>query len=131
MRQPSDLYEAFAWWRDALNGKAPAIHPAEPHCGFFTRRMVRNGPAVPVAIWIEQEIDEAGELVSDERMVCLVGDREEDPATQWTYCAGNPIPEAEYRYLLAMREWASEHAPHHPAAQPFKPIDPLSVGPVF
>jgi hypothetical protein len=131
MRAPSDLDAAFEWWRDALAGLNPPIH-SEPHCGFFWRRMVRGGPKVPVAIWILQDIDEeTGELLSDERMLCAVGGKEANADDQWTHCAGNPISEAEYRYLAAEAEWSREYKPSNPSAQPHKKIDPLGIEPVF
>ncbi|MBX3490861.1 5'-3' exonuclease H3TH domain-containing protein [Parvibaculum sp.] len=128
---PTDLNEAFTWWRDALAGLKPPIH-SEPHCGFFQRRMVRGGVWVPVAIWLEQDIDaDTGELLSDERLVCAVGGKEADADAEWTHCAGNPITEEEYRYLVARAEWARDFAPNEPAAQPYRKIDPLGIEPVF
>lgn len=123
MRTPTDLYEAWQWYRDALAGKRPPI-TTEPHPGFFQRRLVRGGVMVPVAIWIEQEIDPlTGELTSDEEMLCLVNGEFADAEDVWTYCAGNPIPESEYRFLVANIDWAKGYAPASPFAQPTRKID--------
>ncbi len=40
---------------------------------------------------------------------------------------GQPISEETYRYRVALGEWARTHAPDHPAANPTRPIDPLTV----
>lgn len=129
MREPSDLFTAFAFWRDALDGKRPTI-THEPQCGFFQRRFVRGGVWVPVAIWLDQKIED-GELVDDEIMLCLVNGKWEDPEEVWTHCAGNPITESEYRFLEARHQWARVHAPDDPFARPSERVDPLSVQPVF
>jgi hypothetical protein len=132
MRQPTDRFDAFKWWRDALAGHKPPIHPGDPQCGFFWRRMVRHGPKVPAAIWLEQEVDpDTGELIGDETLRCSVGEEAADPFKEWTYAAGNPITEEEYRFLIADAAWARDYAPESPQAQPRKKIDPLSVEPVF
>lgn len=131
MREPSDLLSAFQWWEDALAGRKPPIH-STPQCGRFTRRMVKGGPQVPVAIWLHQEIDpETGELTGDEVMRCTVAGREADPDEQWLYCAANPIPQEEYDYLMKFKGWAEEHHPEHPAAQPHRKIDLGTLPPVF
>lgn len=122
MRMPTDLYAAFQWWRDALAGLRPVI-TSEPQCGFFQRRFVRGGVFVPVAIFIEQETDATGELSTDERLVCLVNGKPADPESEWTYCAGNPITEQEYRFLIERHKWAKENAPADPFAAPSRKID--------
>lgn len=130
MRTPTDIYAAFKWWRDALAGLAPQI-THEPQVGFFQRRFVRGGVFVPVAIFLEQETDATGELSTDERLVCLVNGKPADPEAEWSHCAGNPITEQEYRYLEARSDWARVHSPEDPYANPGKPIDLLSIPPVF
>lgn len=123
MRCPTDLMEAFQWWSDALAGLRPQI-TTEPRCGFYQRRFVRGGVMVPVAIWIEQEVDpETGELSGDERMVCVVNGEPASAEDTWTYCAGNPIPESEYRFLESRHKWARAYAPGDPFASPAKKID--------
>lgn len=123
MREPTDQYEAWGWWRDALAGRGPQI-TTEPRPGFYRRRFARGGVWVPVAIWIAQEIDPlTGELSSDEDLVCLVNGEPADPLDVWTYCAGNPIPEAEYRWLEARHKWARAYAPDDPFAAPSRSID--------
>lgn len=131
MRQPTDLEAAFDHWRRRVAGEALAI-TTEPMCGYYRRRMVRGGVWVPAAIWIEQEIDaDTGELLSDEILRCAVGGREEDPDEQWTYIAGQPIPYAEYEYLMANLKWSEAYAPESPFAQPRQKVDLGSMKPIF
>lgn len=122
MRAPTDLVAAFAWWRSALAGKKPAI-TSQPMCGFYQRKFARGGVFVPVAIFITQELDANGELSCDEQMVCLVNGKPSDPEAEWSYCAGNPITEQEYRFLIERHKWAAEHAPADPFAAPSRKID--------
>lgn len=128
IRQPTDLHRAFAWWRAALAGDVGPIHEGAPQPGFYRRRLVRGGPWVGVAIWLAQEIDpETGELVADERLVATVDGAPADPIAVWTYCAKNPIPEAEYRFLIAAARHAQAYEPEAPRANPRRPIDLMSA----
>lgn len=62
---------------------------------------------------------------------------QEDPEPQptpsetvWSiYVFGRRIDRAEYQFLLADREWAREHAPHRPEANPTKPVDLRTMDP--
>lgn len=131
MRTPTPDNEAYAYWFSVLNGTREPVHEDNPQAGFYRMRLVKNGPFVPVAIWIEKTVDETtGELLDDERYVALVNGKPEDPARIWTYCAARPIEEDEYRYHLEMGQWAAEHQPDHPAAHPRKPINLLNMEPV-
>lgn len=66
IRQPSTA-QLYGWLRAAVNGENPPRHDGIPHCGWFKRRMVKNGPWVPVRIFIDRDIDLAsGELTRDE-----------------------------------------------------------------
>jgi hypothetical protein len=100
----------------------------EPVPGFYQRRMVKHGPMVPVAIWIDQDIDpETGELMADEVMRCLVNGKDADAQAQWSDVAGHPITEREYRFLTASVDYARQHAPEMPLAQPRQAIDLLTA----
>jgi hypothetical protein len=45
----------------------------------------------------------------------------------WVWCMGHPIPESEYRYLLARGLYAKRWRPEDPAADPRRPVDWLKV----
>lgn len=117
-------HDPRAWWRSALAGESPPI-TENPEPGFFKRRLVKGGPWVPVAIWIEAERDEAGDLLSDEVVKCTVDGRLVDVDSHWTYCAGSPITEAEFDYLSRVSSYAKASDKREPLANPRKPIDPL------
>ena len=112
------------WWRAAIAGDKPAI-TEDPRAGFYKRRLVKGGPWVPVHIWIERELDEAGDLLSDEVVKCTVDGRLADVDSTWSYCAGSPITEAEFDYLSRVSAHAKARNPREPLANPRKRIDPL------
>lgn len=115
----------------------PKAHMApvgdEPVAGFYRGRMVRGGVWVTIRIWYGpphdpitgEELDRSprwqaernGELVA----VYAV----------WPYCAGEPISEAEYRFMLADAKWAREHAPGDPKAKPTERPDFSDLAPPF
>ena len=100
------------------------MHPDDPQCGFFKRRLVRGGVYVPARIWLVSETDiGTGELLSDEILQCEVDGQRADPLDQWSYLASNPITEAEFNYMTALREHAVRHEPDHPMSNPRKAVD--------
>lgn len=87
MRQPTPLRDQYRWYQAALRGDRPEIHDGEPQAGCFRMRMVKDGPFVPVLIWLEQQIDpETGELTGDEVLRCTVDGHHTDPVQVWTRC---------------------------------------------
>lgn len=113
------------WWLAALAGERPAITD-EAKSGFFKRRLVKGGPWVPVHIWIERELDEAGDLLSDEVVKCTVDGRLADVDSTWSYCAGSPISEAEFDYLSRVSSYAKANDTREPLANPRRRINALS-----
>lgn len=115
IRQPTPISRLYAWHRDALAGKPVAIHEGEPHCGWYKTRLVKGGPFVPASITIQREVDENGELASDERLVCEVNGERRDPVKAWLSICKNPISRAEYLDLQDLQrrhpEMAATHAP--------------------
>lgn len=129
MRRPTPLSVSMAWHtaRLALPSGIRTPIADDPQCGFFKRKLAKDAVFVPARIWLDQDIDsDTGELCGDEVLCCEVNGREADPEEQWSYLAGNPITEAEFKYLMARNEWAERHAPHDPAARPREPIVHLS-----
>ena len=103
IRQPSDLDAAYRWWRRSVSGERVPRIEDEPMPGYFKRRMVRGGPFVPVAIWLEQEIDpDTGELTAPEELRAIVNGRPADPMHVWAYA--RPISLAEYEALTGIRD---------------------------
>lgn len=102
---------------------APVI--SQPQPGFYRLRRVRGGPWIAARIWIDNSIPERPAV-----MLAEIDGQFQDPLAIWPSCAGNDVDEAEYRHLLNVREWAVQHAPNAPEANPLQPID-LATQPVF
>lgn len=124
MRAPTPLYEAMAWWRNALDGQQVPMIDGEPQPGFYRRKLVKGGPYVAARIWIEQHVDPVtGELDRDEILLCEVDGQPRDAADQWVWLCANPISEADYRLMRDRAGWARAHAEDHPAANPERAVD--------
>lgn len=125
MREPTRLTDAYRWWSEALQGLAPPPVNEVPQAGFYKRKLVKGGPWVPVAIWIDSQTDESGELTQPEVIRCTVDGKLSDPISEWGYVCSQPITRKEYERLkqktIAEID-ADEHAPR-------RPIDLLTVAP--
>ena len=101
-----------------------------PRVGWYRRKLVKGGPYVPARIWLDAEIDDVtGELLSDEKLQCEVNGQWADPEDAWQWLCSNPITEAEYHYMMAVRAHSAWHAPSEPQANPRAPIDWLRASP--
>lgn len=130
MSRPTPKETLLAWHANALlgvYGEPTTEFNENPECGWFKRRLVKDGPFVPARIWLYQPTDENGDLVGDEVMQCEVNGKYADPETQWSWLCGNPITEAEFNYLTASLAWSAEHAPDEPMANVSQKIDWLKV----
>lgn len=114
IRQPTDLDAAYSWWRRSVSGERVPRIEDEPMPGYFKRRMVRGGPWVPVAIWLEQEIDpDTGELTAPEELRAIANGQPTDPLRVWLYA--RPISLAEYDAMTGLRDEIPEMAATHAA----------------
>src|SRR5690606_42080715 len=77
----------YAYWTNALAGTLGPVSDGDAQCGFYRRRLFKDGPFVPVAIW-------RGE---DGRLVALGDGKAADAADIWTWVCDTPITEVEYR----------------------------------
>lgn len=103
-----------------------------PQCGFFKRKLVKGGVMVPARIWLDQWIDEeTDELLCDETLQCEVNGQWADAWDQWAWLCGNPISEAEFRYLTARLDHAARYEPADAFADPRKPINLSTLPPLF
>lgn len=131
MRKPTPADTLYRWHRESLAGQKPQI-THEPQCGWFKRRLVQGGPIVGARIFMEQPTDtDTGELIGDEIMRCEVGGKPRDPVDEWAWLANDPIPEAEYLYLIADADWAKQHAPRAPQANPREPVRSRNIPRLF
>lgn len=129
MRQPTP--DPYAWHRHALQGDYETIpsYLDEPQAGWFKTRMVKQGPWVPARIWLTSFTDEHSELTEDEQFWCEVNGSPRDADWQWPWLCFNPISEAEYNYMMAVQEWAHQHAPSEPEANPRQKVDWMTIRP--
>jgi hypothetical protein len=108
----------------------------QPREGHFRTRLVRGGLYVGVRFYydgdgyLRVEVDGRTHRIErqdgePDRVVPL------DPLEVWPWCCGQEITEKEFRFLARRREWAHEHAPDHPAANPREPIDLTKLPPRF
>jgi hypothetical protein len=109
----------FKWWRDAVAGLNPPAHPSEPQCGFFQRRLVRNGVFVAACIL---PID-----ATPGDHLCIVNGQAADALDQWVWLCGHPITFDEFQHLNRRHAWAIKHAADHAFANPKRPVDLRTV----
>jgi len=100
MRQPTNQSEAYSHWRRRLKGELLNIYINDPECGYYKTRAWARGPYIPAKIWLEQEIDEHGELATDEILKAEVGEQEWDAHEAWLRIAAKPISLTEWEMLL-------------------------------
>jgi len=123
VRNPTPKTTLYEWHTRAMAGQAPAID-GTPQCGWYKRKLVKGGVFVPARIWMFQEVDPAtGELLSDELLQCEVNGSFADPEDAWSWICGNPITEAEFKYLTARISYAVRNEPEDPFADARKAID--------
>lgn len=68
-----------------------------PQVGFYKMRDGRDGPYLPVAIWMHE-----GE------MVCRVGANMRKPDDVWLWCAKNPVDRDECRIAMQTGRWPGD-----------------------
>jgi hypothetical protein len=110
-REPSSHDKLYAWHTAALAHVAKAgtmkgfegrIVADDPQCGWFRRRLVKNGPWVPARVFYDQPINpETGELEGDEVLICEVAGERRNPADEWTWLANHPISQEEYLSMVS------------------------------
>lgn len=95
------MRDGYEWWRDALAGRSPVIHEGRAENGFYRMRRGRNGPWLPVAIF-HTAAGEHVALVGAER-------KRDDPDNIWTWCAKNPVAQADAKHAFSNNnEWPSD-----------------------
>lgn len=101
----------------------------QPRPGYFRLKLVRHGPWVPATIRSCQHEPGEPENILDRPpyLVATIGDKDADPYTVWE--RGDRITEAEYRWRLALREWA--RGTRQPEATPTRPADIATLPSIF
>lgn len=107
-----------------------AVEVLEPVSGFYRMKMRSDGVLVGIRIWFGpprdpvtgEELDRSWRWQAEAN-----GEMVEDFNRVWPQCAGSEITEAEYREYIARQQWAREHAPATPFADPRRRYDPLNA----
>lgn len=94
-----------------------------PEPGFFLLRLVKGGVQVAARI-IHDESGWSAEINGERGPAAA--DPFEAPGLSKIWTFGLRVDEAEYRYRLDVAQWARAHQPTHPAADPTRPVDPLT-----
>jgi len=107
VRRPSDRAALWRRYRARIGGARLSWSPEEIECGRYKAK--RRGQFVAVQIDIEGEVDDDGELISDERFVAFIytahttnkveGEKVFDV---WSRCGGRPITDEEFRTLAGL-----------------------------
>jgi hypothetical protein len=116
-----------------------------PVPGLYAMRLAKGGLRVAVRIWFgpaiidgeEQDRGHDWRVEIDGYTERLESDRDSgyrcrvalDIHEAWPFCAGNPIDQAEYDFLLRRARWARDYAPDHPAARPRERVDVRTLRP--
>lgn len=112
MRQPTS--DPYAWWRRALAEPRTTRFEDEPQAGFYRRRVVRNGPFLPVEIRLRQVLDaETGDLAEPEVYEAEELGGRRDPYRIWTSC--RPISREEFEALTERHHTVDAMAATHVA----------------
>jgi hypothetical protein len=91
------MSDQFQFWRDALDGKSPAIHEDAPQPGYYKLRRGKDAPWVPVAIWYR-----------DGELVCRVGPDMRYPLEVWVSCADNPVAKDDAKHAFQHGTWPGD-----------------------
>lgn len=146
IRQPSDRVKLYAWHAAAVAALAarkvatlkelanlverdefPPIHEDEPECGWFRAKVHRHAVLVPARIWLKSVVDDVGELVEPEVLLCEIAGEPFDAMVAWPKLCIRPIEKADFTYMMQVREWAQASSPEQPQAETGKVIDWLTV----
>ncbi len=90
----------YSYWTNALAGKFGPVHDGDAQAGFYRRRQFKNGPFVPVAIW----------LGDDGKMLAKVGNDMADAAEVWSWVCDKPITHDRYVAVMAGEGWGDVDA---------------------
>jgi len=95
----------LTYWNEALVGKAPAIHPDTPHAGYYKMRQHKDGPFLPVCIYLK-----------DGALVALISAAKNyRPAIDvWTYVADKPVTKEAAMYAFNNGDTWPGDAPEPP-----------------
>ena len=107
----------YAFWRAALRGGRQPVHELKPQCGFYKRRLVKDGEWVPIAFWRNK----------DDLIVCCFEGKLVDPLEHWTFAAKYPVSEASCRHYARNGHWPDDVAQSPRSNMPSDPFEALKL----
>ena len=107
----------YAFWRAALRGGKQPVHESNPQCGFYKRRLVKDGEWLPIAFWRNK----------DDQIVCCFEGKLVDPLEHWTFAAKYPVSEASYRHYIRNGHWPDDVAQSPRSNMPSDPFEALKL----
>jgi hypothetical protein len=107
----------YEFWRVALRGGKQAVYESKPQCGFYKRRLAKDGPWLAIAFWRNK----------DDQIVCCFEGKLVDPLEHWTFTAKYPVSEASYRHYIRNGHWPDDVAPSLPSNMPSDPFEALKL----
>lgn len=113
------MSDQYAWWRAALEdssriGKILPVHEGDPQPGFYRKRKHKDGPFIPVAIWM----DDSG------HMLAQIDGQPGDAVDIWTWCCREPVSYDDYKGYMDGKGWPDEAPPTAGHNQPPESDDP-------
>lgn len=115
--------------REPVRAAAGAQDVSTPVAGFYRFRLSAGSVIGGVELFYGPPNDPVTGEVLDRswRWQALFDDQPVDFDRVWPGCTGSPVTEAEYRALVARREWARTNAPNSAYARIGRKIDLLSA----
>lgn len=111
------VHPDYQYWTNALAGNLGPISDGDPQCGFYRRRLFKDGPFVPVAIWKDGD-----------EFIALVDGKAVDASDLWTWVCDKPITEAEYHKVIGGDGWSDEpRKATVPSNMPDDPFEALKI----
>ncbi len=107
----------YAFWRAALRGGRQPVHESNPQCGFYKRRIVKDGEWLPIAFWRNK----------DDQIVCCFEGKLVDPLQHWTFAAKYPVNEASYRHCIRNGHWPDNASQSPRSNMPSDPFEALKL----
>ena len=90
----------MVWWMRSSSGERIPHEVDMPQCGWFTMRLTKGGPLIPVAITLHQVIDpETGELLEPEVHIAEYEGRRVSAVTIWENV--RPVSRGVFNALIA------------------------------
>lgn len=113
----SQVHPDYVYWSNALAGNLGPISDGDPQCGFYRRRLFKDGPFVPVAIWKDGEA-----------LIALVDGKPVGAEDLWTWVCDKPITESEYHKVMGGGDWSDEpRKATVPSNMPADPFEALKI----